>query len=58
MLLGAVPDGDGPLGLALVVDDVDEDAVDSHGISAEQHLLGVEAEPRIVRERSAMPDAD
>src|SRR5579863_7182543 len=54
---GAVPDGDGVFGFALVVDHVEQQAVDGDWIGAEHHLLRIKAEFAIGRKWAAVPYA-
>src|SRR6266404_1053611 len=53
----AIPNRDRALLLTLVVDHVDQEAVDGHGVRSEFHLFGIEAIVLVSRERSGMPDA-
>src|SRR4051812_22906425 len=39
-----IPNGDRVLGLALCIDDVEQQTIRGDGICREQHLLGIEAE--------------
>ena len=50
-----IPNGDRVLGLALCIDDVEQQTIRGDGICREQHLLGIEAELPVRRERAGMP---
>ncbi len=52
-----VPHGIGSLGLALVVDDVEQKTIDRDRIGSEHHLLRIEAELIGIGKRSAVPNA-
>jgi hypothetical protein len=54
---GAVPDGDGVLGLALIVDHIDQQAVNRHRIGPQHHLLGIKTKLAAGRKRPAVPHA-
>src|SRR5205807_8476353 len=53
---GAVPNGDRAFRLALVVDHIQQQPIDGHGISSKDDLLRKETELRELRKGPAVPD--